>query len=122
MKHLYKIYPKTDISGLLPGNKRILDPVEMPLNRKEFIKCMKAGTVCAIVNGKEILIDEMDYDKAESLFGDSLDIVSEISDTDTSENTELKNNGTEHINNYQKSQINQSSSKRRDKRNKRNNN
>lgn len=122
MDHLYKIYPKTDISGLLPGNKRILDPITMPLNRKEFIKCMKAGTVYAIVNGKEVLVEEMDYNKAESLFYDPTPITLEISDEIPSENAEVKNNEAEHINKYQKSQINQSSSKRRNKRNKGNNN
>lgn len=116
MEHLYKIYPKNDISGILPGNKRILDPVVMPLNRKEFIKCMNAGDVYAIVNGQEIFISELDYDKAESLF----DIKN--NNQKEPENNDVNLNNTEHKDKYQNDQINQSSSKRNNKRNRRYNN
>lgn len=122
MDHLYKVYPKTDISGLLPGNKRITDPVIMKLNKKEFIKCMNAGSVYAIVNGAEVLVEEKDYEKAESMF-DYIDTdapnESENSDEMNTEMLELKNNNSEHKDKYQNEQINQSSSKRSNKRNRR---
>lgn len=116
MEHLYKVYPKNDISGILPGNKRILDPVVMTLNRKEFIKCMNAGDVYAIVNGQEIIIEELNYDKAESLFDTK---------NNNQKHTEINDvilNDTEHKDKYQNDQINQSSSKRNSKRNRRYNN
>ena len=122
MDHLYKVYPKTDISGLLPGNKRIMDPVIMKLNKKEFIKCMNAGSVYAIVNGAEVLIEEKDYEKAESMFdyiGTDAPNESENSDEMNTEMLELKNNNSEHKDKYQNEQINQSSSKRSNKRNRR---
>lgn len=71
MDHLYKVYPKTDISGILQNNKRIIDPTVLKLNRKEFIKCMNGGDVYAIVNGEEVLIDTVDYDKAEAMFSET---------------------------------------------------
>lgn len=115
MEHLYKIYPRTDISGILPNNKRILNPMVLTLNRKEFIKCMNAGTVYAIINGEEILIEEKDYQKAEALF----DIKQQTEDNNESEsisddNIEIQN---EHTDKYQKSQMNQSSSKQRSRHN-----
>lgn len=122
MDHLYKVYPKTDISGLLPGNKRIMDPVIMKLNKKEFIKCMNAGSVYAIVNGVEVLVKEKDYEKAESMFdyiGTDAPNESENSDEMNTEIPELKNNNSEHKDKYQNEQINQSSSKRSNKRNRR---
>lgn len=122
MDHLYKVYPKTDISGLLPGNKRIMDPVIMKLNKKEFIKCMNAGSVYAIVNGVEVLVKEKDYAKAESMFdyiGTDAPNESENSDEMNTEIPELKNNNSEHKDKYQNEQINQSSSKRSNKRNRR---
>lgn len=67
-KHLYKVYPKTDISGILPGKKRITEPTVLPLNRREFIHCMNSGKVCAILNGIEYHIKDIDYDKAEAMF------------------------------------------------------
>lgn len=122
MDHLYKVYPKTDISGLLPGNKRIMDPVIMKLNKKEFIKCMNAGSVYAIVNGVEVLVEEKDYEKAEGMFdyiGTDAPNESENSDEMNAEMSELKNNNSEHKDKYQNEQINQSSSKRSNKRNRR---
>ena len=122
MDHLYKVYPKTDISGLLPGNKRIMDPIIMKLNKKEFIKCMNAGSVYTIVNGVEVLVEEKDYEKAESMFdyiGTDAPNESENSDEMNTEIPELKNNNSEHKDKYQNEQINQSSSKRSNKRNRR---
>lgn len=71
MDHLYKIYPRVDISGILPNNKRINKPTVLPLNRKEFFKCMAFGEVYACIGKKEILIKELDFDKAEALFKDN---------------------------------------------------
>ena len=124
MDHLYKIYPKTDIAGIFPGSKRIQEPIIMHLNRREFIKCMKAGSVYAMVDGEEILIDTIDYNRAESLFNTNYVKSSDItSDEETVDEIEsIKNNDTEHINKYQNNQINQSSSKRNGKRNRRNHN
>lgn len=68
MEHLYKVYPRVDINGILPNNKRITEPTVLPLNRKEFFKCMAFGEVYAYINGKEFQIKDLDYDKAESLF------------------------------------------------------
>lgn len=68
MKHLYKVYPRKDISGVLPNNKRIIDPTILSLNKREFIHCMNNGKVCAIINGNEYHIKDMDYSKAESIF------------------------------------------------------
>ena len=120
MEHLYKVYPKTDIAGILPNNKRIQDPMTLTLNRKEFIKCMNAGTVYAIINGKEVLIVEKDYQKAEEMFeSDEVEkenILVDDNEKDTSDevNNEIPN---EHIDKYQKTQMNQSSSKRRNRNN-----
>ena len=120
MEHLYKVYPKTDIAGILPNNKRIQDPMTLTLNRKEFIKCMNAGTVYAIINGKEVLIVEKDYQKAEEMFeSDEVEeenISTDDNEKDTSDevNNEILN---EHIDKYQKTQMNQSSSKRRNRNN-----
>ena len=121
MEHLYKVYPKTDIAGILPNNKRIQDPMTLTLNRKEFIKCMNAGTVYAIINGKEVLIVEKDYQKAEEMFEsdevekENISVDDNEKDTSDEVNNEISN---EHIDKYQKTQMNQSSSKRRNRNNK----
>ena len=83
MSHLYKVYPRTDISGILPNNKRISEPTVLKLNKQEFIRCMNYGEVYALVNDTEILIKDIDYDKAESLFvskvlSDSKSITNEV--------------------------------------------
>ena len=120
MEHLYKVYPKTDIAGILPNNKRIQDPMTLTLNRKEFIKCMNAGTVYAIINGKEVLIVEKDYQKAEEMFEsdevekENISVDDNEKDTSDEVNNEIPN---EHIDKYQKTQMNQSSSKRRNRNN-----
>ena len=120
MEHLYKVYPKTDIAGILPNNKRIQDPMTLTLNRKEFIKCMNAGTVYAIINGKEVLIVEKDYQKAEEMFEsdevakENISVDDNEKDTSDEVNNEISN---EHIDKYQKTQMNQSSSKRRNRNN-----
>lgn len=120
MEHLYKVYPKTDIAGILPNNKRIQDPMVLTLNRKEFIKCMNAGTVYAIINGKEVLIVEKDYQKAEEMFEsdevekENISVDDNEKDTSDEVNNEILN---EHIDKYQKTQMNQSSSKRRNRNN-----
>ena len=124
MANLYKVCPKNDISGILPGNKRINDPVTMPLNRKEFIKCMKAGEVYAIINGKEILIEELDYDKAESLFKvnnnrNNKPVENHNNDQKEEKKENVNLNNTEHNDKYQKNQNDQSSPKRNNKRNNR---
>ena len=120
MEHLYKVYPRTDIAGILPNNKRIQDPMTLTLNRKEFIKCMNAGTVYAIINGKEVLIVEKDYQKAEEMFEsdevekENISVDDNEKDTSDEVNNEIPN---EHIDKYQKTQMNQSSSKRRNRNN-----
>lgn len=120
MEHLYKVYPKTDIAGILPNNKRIQDPMTLTLNRKEFIKCMNTGTVYAIINGKEVLIVEKDYQKAEEMFEsdevekENISVDDNEKDTSDEVNNEIPN---EHIDKYQKTQMNQSSSKRRNRNN-----
>lgn len=120
MGNLYKVYPKTDIAGILPNNKRIQDPMTLTLNRKEFIKCMNAGTVYAIINGKEVLIVEKDYQKAEGMFEsdevekENISVDDNEKDTSDEVNNEIPN---EHIDKYQKTQMNQSSSKRRNRNN-----
>lgn len=120
MEHLYKVYPRTDIAGILPNNKRIQDPMTLTLNRKEFIKCMNAGTVYAIINGKEVLIVEKDYQKAEEMFEsdevekENISVDDNEKDTSDEVNNEILN---EHIDKYQKTQMNQSSSKRRNRNN-----
>lgn len=120
MGHLYKVYPKTDIAGILPNNKRIQDPMTLTLNRKEFIKCMNAGTVYAIINGKEVLIVEKDYQKVEEMFEsdevekENISVDDNEKDTSDEVNNEIPN---EHIDKYQKTQMNQSSSKRRNRNN-----
>lgn len=121
MEHLYKVYPKTDIAGILPNNKRIQDPMTLTLNRKEFIKCMNAGTVYAIINGKEVLIVEKDYQKAEEMFENDVVKEENISVDDDENNTSEEVNNeipNQHIDKYQKGQMNQSSSKRRNRNNK----
>ena len=120
MEHLYKVYPRTDIAGILPNNKRIQDPMTLTLNRKEFIKCMNAGAVYAIINGKEVLIVEKDYQKAEEMFEsdevekENISVDDNEKDTSDEVNNEILN---EHIDKYQKTQMNQSSSKRRNRNN-----
>lgn len=64
MNNIFKIYPRKPISGILPNNKQIIVPTILPLNASEFIRCMNNGEVYAIVDGKEVLIKEINYDKA----------------------------------------------------------
>ena len=115
MEHLYKVYPKTDIAGILPNKKRIQDPTILKLNRREFIKCMNAGTVYAIVDGEEVLIEDKDYNKAEEMFNNINTVSDNVENHSDSINNETPN---EHIDNNQKSQMNQSSSKRKNRYNK----
>lgn len=65
---LFEVHPKKPISGILPNNRRIMDVMRLPLNRAEFLKCMNFGTVYAIVGEDKVLVTEMDYGKALSLF------------------------------------------------------
>ena len=68
MENIFEIIPKRPISGVLPNNKRIMDTIRMPLNRAEFLRCLNAGTVYAVVGESKILITEPNYDKAIKLF------------------------------------------------------
>lgn len=68
MENIFEIIPKRPISGVLPNNKRIMTTVRMPLNRAEFLRCLNAGTVYAVVGESKILITEPNYDKAIKLF------------------------------------------------------
>ena len=70
MRHLYKVYPKSYISGVRP--KQIIKPTILEnLNRQEFLKCFNGGELYAIINNAEIHIKECNYEKAEKLFEDN---------------------------------------------------
>lgn len=85
IRHIYKVYPKKDIMGVLPNNKRIIDPIILKLNRNEFIKCMHSGTIYPVINGKESPnpILDIDYEKAGKLF--DIEEFPEIQESDKEE-------------------------------------
>ena len=64
----FEVHPKVPIVGVLPNNMRINEPTTLTLNRSEFLKCMSFGTVYALVGNDKVLITDMDYQKALSLF------------------------------------------------------
>lgn len=64
----FEVHPKVPIVGVLPNNRRINEPTVLTLNRAEFLKCMSFGTVYALVGNDKVLVTDMDYQKALSLF------------------------------------------------------
>ena len=48
-----------EISGILPGNKRISAVTELCLNKREILKCMKYGNVYGIrLDGTKVLLTD----------------------------------------------------------------
>lgn len=68
MDKIFEIHPKRPISGILPDMKRIMEVTRMPLSKAEFLRCMNAATLYAIVENDKILVTSLDYEKALSLF------------------------------------------------------
>ena len=71
MKRLYKVCPNKNkyISGILPSNKRIVEPTYVEdLSKGEFLRCMALGKVYAIIDGEDVQIKSHDYDAALKLF------------------------------------------------------
>ena len=68
MDKIFEIHPKRPISGILPDMKRIIEVTRMPLSKAEFLRCMNAATLYAIVENDKILVTSLDYEKALSLF------------------------------------------------------
>ena len=68
MDKIFEIHPKRPISGILPDMKRIMEVTRMPLSKAEFLRCMNAATLYAIVENDKILVTSLDYEKALFLF------------------------------------------------------
>lgn len=68
MDKIFEIHPKRPISGILPDMRRIMEVTRMPLSKAEFLRCMNAATLYAIVENDKILVTSLDYEKALSLF------------------------------------------------------
>lgn len=68
MDKIFEIHPKRPISGILPDMKRIMEVTRIPLSKAEFLRCMNAATLYAIVENDKILVTSLDYEKALSLF------------------------------------------------------
>lgn len=68
----FKIYPENGryIAGILPNGKKIEDPVVMPLNEKEYLRCRSMGNIFALIGNppEEVPTVGMDYEDAMKLF------------------------------------------------------
>lgn len=71
----FEIHPKRPISGILPNQRRIDTIIRLPLSRKEFLRCMNNATLYAVVGEDRVLVTDLDYDKALSLFDTHVEYV-----------------------------------------------
>ena len=71
----FEIHPKRPISGILPNQRRIDTVMRLPLSRKEFLRCMNNATLYAVVGEDRVLVTDLDYDKALSLFDTHVEYV-----------------------------------------------
>ena len=71
----FEIHPKRPISGILPNQRRIDTIMRLPLSRKEFLRCMNNATLYAVVGEDRVLVTDLDYDKALSLFDTHVEYV-----------------------------------------------
>lgn len=71
----FEIHPKRPISGILPNQRRIDTIMQLPLSRKEFLRCMNNATLYAVVGEDRVLVTDLDYDKALSLFDTHVEYV-----------------------------------------------
>lgn len=71
----FEIHPKRPISGILPNQRRIDTIMRLPLSRKEFLRCMNNATLYAVIGEDRVLVTDLDYDKALSLFDTHVEYV-----------------------------------------------
>lgn len=68
----FKICPESGryISGILPNGKRIEEPIVLPLNEREYIRCRSMATIFAMVGEppKEVPTTGLSYEDALGLF------------------------------------------------------
>jgi len=103
-----------EISGILPNNKRISEEMELILNKREIIKCMKSATVYGVQDdGTRVLITDSEsinkvvMDKVKErtshiLKDDPQPSILDITGTSKMEQREMKNEMKNSPNNYNK--------------------
>lgn len=77
----FKICPESGryISGILPNGKRIEEPIVLPLNEREYIRCRSMATIFAMVGEppKEVPTTGLSYEDALGLFDAVVEIPEE---------------------------------------------
>lgn len=71
----FEIHPKRPVAGILPNQRRIDKVMQLPLSRKEFLRCMNNATLYAVVGEDKVLVTDLDYDKALKLFDTHVEYV-----------------------------------------------